>query len=435
MLLLAILAACGGGADDSARPEGPTWSDDVAPIVATHCARCHSEGGPAPFSLADYASASAMAATSLAKMEGDAEPPYLMPPWTALDTEECAPPLPWKHDERLSEEELATFRAWVDAGTPEGEPREFPAVETAAFEGEPLSPARPLAVPADGPDLYRCIPLDPGLESTRWIAGLQVVPGDEAVVHHALVFSDPSGAARDLAGEDGSYDCYGGAGVPDAEVLFAWAPGSEALQMPEDAGFPLPAGGGLVLQLHHHPSGEATEDLTRLDVAWLDEAPAHTALMAAIGVASEGDADDEALVDPPFLVPAGAREHVETLRYPIELSPALDLRVWSAFGHMHLAGTDVRVALERDGEQTCLIQEPVWDFDWQRTYVYDGAFDELPAVRDGDVLEIRCTYDNTADNPLLAAALAEQGLAEPADIGPGEGTFDEMCVAILGVVY
>jgi hypothetical protein len=45
-----------------------------------------------------------------------------MPPWGAEDTDECAPPLPWEDDLRLSDEEIALVRAWADADAPEGDP-------------------------------------------------------------------------------------------------------------------------------------------------------------------------------------------------------------------------------------------------------------------------------------------------------------------------
>ena len=32
----------------------PTWVDDIAPIVHTHCAHCHHNGGAGPFPLVTY---------------------------------------------------------------------------------------------------------------------------------------------------------------------------------------------------------------------------------------------------------------------------------------------------------------------------------------------------------------------------------------------
>ena len=90
------------------------------------------------------------------------------------------------------------------------------------------------------------------------------------------------------------------------------------------------------------------------------------------------------------------------------------------------AGSDVN---------TCLIQTPAYDFNWQRFYVYDAPIVELPALRPGDRVMMRCTYDNSTSNLTLAAALKEQGLDAPKDVVIGEQTLDEMCLAALYVLY
>ncbi len=439
-LMMGVVAACGGSEPSGAGPDDSgsegttaavTWHDDVAPIVAERCARCHQEGA-ASFSLDSYEAAAAWAPIARQKLIGDTRPPYQMPPWFA-DSDTCEPVAPWMGDESLSDEQLATFLAWIDGGTPEGEPKPFPEVLTEPFTGERLAPAQADAVPASGDDLFLCTPLDPDNAAERWITGLQVNPGAEEVVHHVVVFSDPTRAGADLVGPDGSYPCFGGSGVP-GDVLFAWAPGADALRIPADAGIPLPAGGGLILQKHYHPSGEAVDDLTTVDVAWRDDPPAREASMVVFGIESEGEANSPDLVDPPFEVPAGVAGHVEEVRVPIEVPEGIDVRVWSVFSHMHLAGTDIRVELE-GADDTCLAHNPTWDFDWQRTYVYDAPFDGLPRAHDGDVLSVRCTYDNTEANPVLMEALEREGLDAPVAFGAGEDTTDEMCVAILGVVY
>lgn len=58
-----------------------------------------------------------------------------------------------------------------------------------------------------------------------------------------------------------------------------------------------------------------------------------------------------------------------------------------------------------------------------------------PLVNPGDVLRRRCVYDNSLNNPALAAALAERGLSVPVDVALGEDTLDEMCLAAIGIIY
>jgi len=47
---------------------------------------------------------------------------------------------------------------------------------------------------------------------------------------------------------------------------------------------------------------------------------------------------------------------------------------------------------------------------------------------------MRCTYDNTLDNPDVRRALAEQGLDEPIDVHLGEEALDEMCLGLFGIL-
>jgi len=436
LLLLAL--ACGGGtADTDPAPVAQyTWHDDVAPIVAEHCAKCHTDGGAAPFALDSYAASSAWAELSAVKIEGDPQsPPYQMPPWFAIDTDECTPPADWVGDERLSEAQIATFRGWTDGGKPEGEPKPFPEIPQTPFTGEALTAAGAFEVPAEGEDLYRCFPLDPGLTETGWITGMQVQPDATDVVHHVVVFSDPTNAGASKVEANGSYPCFGSANVPDQTVLFAWAPGSDPLVVPPDAGIPTEPGSGIVMQVHYHPSGEVRSDQSSLLLSWAESQPSRVAFMQAYGVIEESHTNLPQLLDPPFHIPANASDHEERMIFDLDVPSGADIRLWSVFSHMHLAGLDFRVSVRRGDEDVCLAHNPTWDFDWQRTYVYDAPFEELPQVLPGDQLDVRCRYDNSTNNPALMEALAAEGISSPIDFEAGEFTTQEMCVAILGVVY
>ena len=50
-LLLLSIALIGCGASVA---QVPTWSDDVACVVYSHCTSCHHDGGPAHFDLVTY---------------------------------------------------------------------------------------------------------------------------------------------------------------------------------------------------------------------------------------------------------------------------------------------------------------------------------------------------------------------------------------------
>ena len=48
---------------------------------------------------------------------------------------------------------------------------------------------------------------------------------------------------------------------------------------------------------------------------------------------------------------------------------------------------------------------------------------------------MRCTYDNSMDNPYVQKALQDQNLTSPVDVFLGEQTLDEMCLSALAIVY
>lgn len=448
-ILLLSLAACQEPANTEADGEtsnldAPTWHEDVAPIVAGHCQGCHTEGGPT-FSFDYYDLAKPMATAMAAEVEA-----RRMPPWSAMETDECQPRLPFKDDLRLSEDEIQTLRDWADAGAPEGDPAKAAALpeptslilEDASARVSPLAPYSA----AGNEDEFICFVIDPALQQDVWLTGLQVVPGNGEVVHHVLVFSDASGDSLAKANEDGQYSCFGGVGINSGQLLGAWAPGAVPMQTPEGAGMSLTAGSLLVMQVHYHPRGqEADPDLTSLDLRWTTEQPAREAVLALVGNASnkrqglESGPNDASATKPEFLIPAGAVGHTETMHFDIDGGGPYTL--WAAGTHMHYIGTDMLIQLEHADPQgdepstECLIQTPKWDFDWQRAYTYDGALDEVPVIRDGDTLRLRCTYDNTTDNPGVLRALADAGLDAPVDVSLGETTLDEMCIGVFGVIF
>lgn len=103
------------GGDDSSTTERVTYWQDVAPVIVERCAGCHSEGGIAPFRLDTYEHAAAMAQASVAAVEA-----RVMPPWLVTSDGSCGD---FADSLALDDDEIATFRAWVDDGIEEGTPR------------------------------------------------------------------------------------------------------------------------------------------------------------------------------------------------------------------------------------------------------------------------------------------------------------------------
>jgi hypothetical protein len=432
------------GTGSTTDPDGPptdqpiTWHQHVAPLVVGTCSGCHQGGGIAPFSLAGYEEAFPWAQASLDALERGSMPPFL-----AAETSECAPRHGFQDDPRLSEDELELVRKWVAAGAPEGDPATAAPLPTPpSLELTDADIRAPIAgkVTIDGAgDKFYCFSVDPGITTDTWVDAIQINPGNPKIVHHVLAYLDETGESAEKAGPEGYYPCFGGAGISQPRLIAAWAPGALPIETPPNVASLVKAGSRIVLNVHYHPTGSPEiDDSTSIDLRTRDAVPEYVALLALIGNADGGPLlpgpnDDGG---PEFRIPAGAVDHTEEMLFSLNGVP--DLRIFSAGTHMHYVGTDMIVGLQRanpgdDPAEECLVQTPNWDFSWQRSYAYDAPLADVPVVRAGDKVYLRCTYNNSMSNPFVARALAEQGLDAPVDVYLGEETLDEMCLGVMGV--
>ncbi len=462
------LSACGGGptdgeteADESAgeteagtegesasstgAPElldPPTWHRDIAPVVISNCGGCHKDGGIAPFTLDTYETAA-----QWAPLLADAVEAGTMPPFGADETEECQPRFGFKDDTRLSDEEQILLREWADAGAPEGDPAEAaPVPERPSLELEnadiTLKPKNAVTIEGTS-DRFLCFVLDPQLEEVGYLAGMQIVPGNDKIVHHVLVYTDDNASSEAAAGEDGWYECSGG-GIQGDSLVAAWAPGATPNTPPDNAAFRLEAGSRLIVNIHYHPTGAGAEidPGTALDLKWYDGLPDFVSEMFLIGNFEgynllPGPNDENGKE---FRIPAGATAHTEEMFYEID-NGIPELKIWSIASHMHYVGVDMLLGIQRpepgllQPDKECLLQTPNYSFEWQRGYAYDVEFDQLPTFKAGDLLYLRCTYNNSMSNPYVVEALDELGLDAPVDVFLGDETLDEMCLGVYGIAY
>jgi hypothetical protein len=454
VLPVAALACSGGGSPSTMVTTGPvTFHKDVEFILQRHCDMCHVAGGIAPMPLVTYQDSAGFAALMAAQTSTRA-----MPPWGAVSTPGCSPPGSWKDNPVLTDGQIATFAAWAAAGAPEGDPADGPPPLTPqpialAGVSADLSPPAPWTLTSATNDEFRCFVLDPQIAETTYVNGSFVVPGNPLVVHHALVFSDPTGASRALVTDPStqSYDCFGGPGISHTSLLAAWAPGGLPTDYPTDVGAQLDPGTLLVIQVHYHPHvalDVPPSDQTHFQMRLVSTMPQYFAVTILPGnFSSAVDASGNGLLPgpddpssgPAFVIPPGASAHTETMQFTFPTTyknrplPA-SMPLFAIGGHQHYVGSAVQVDVHHVAPplgmaaDQCLLSIPHWDFDWQRLYVYDAPVDQLPAVRPGDVMTIRCTYDNTLANQKLATSLAEQGLTQPQTVQLGETTLDEMCL-------
>ncbi len=444
------LGAC-GSTPSGGETGPPTWHRDVAPVVSHNCTGCHRPGGIAPFALTTYAAAKPLAGAMASAVDTGS-----MPPWHAVETDECKPRLPWKHDLRLSAQDKGLISRWAAAGALEGDasraaPLRAPAASDLANPTLRLTMSKPYVVPSarDTRDVFRCFPLPHTFEQDTWLTGLQVVPGNGKVVHHVLVWLDRDRNGGKLAGDQGSYECFGAPGF-ESILLGAWVPGATPIDLPPGVGLPAPRGSQIVVNVHYHPTGAEEADTSSLDLRFTTTKPPLDALLALLGnarVAKDGllPGPNDPAGGPEFLIPPGARNHVENMAITLPDALLLPVRLFLVGTHMHYVGTDMKIDVDRSARlggapadepgRECLLQTPRWDFNWQRGYAFDAAIRKLPTVGARDVITLRCKYDNSLANPHVADALREQGVATPREVRLGEQTLDEMCLGILGIAF
>jgi hypothetical protein len=384
-----------------ASAQTPTWSDDVACLVYSHCAPCHHDGGPAHFSLTTYVDAywwrNEMQAATQAR---------LMPPWPP--DEEYRP---LAHERLLTQDEIDIIAAWVAGGAPEGDPQNAP--PPPIYSNEPVisnpditSIMEEFAIPSSTSDLYRCFVLPIDNPTNSWITGMEVVPGNREMVHHVLVFQDATGQAEQLDAQDPApgYTSFGGIGVTGADLIGIWVPGSEPFFTPPGMGIKLLANADIVIQVHYPATSDVEIDSTRVNIR-LGTSPfmRELAIDAILSHAS--------MTNGPLVILA---DQVRTFNQQYVLP--LNATITAIGPHGHLICRSLKSwAVKPGGEVVPLIDIPEWDFRWQDMYFFRNPI-YLPS---GTVIHSQGVYDNTSANP-------SNPNSPPQLVTAGEATTDEM---------
>lgn len=406
-ILFLFLGARQRAVRQPAPPASPTFSNEVVRIFQTHCQSCHHQGDIAPFSLTTYREAAPWA-HAIKFMTATRK----MPPWKpAAGCGDFA-------DARgLSAEQIATIGRWVDAGAPEGDRSQLPPpldFDSGWSLGAPdlvVSYPEPYTAPSSE-DMYRCFTIPTNQTVDRYIAGIDVHPGDRGSVHHVIAFLDTTGqsATLDAADPQPGYRCFGGPGfdlTADA-TLGGWAPGYRAFTLPDDVGLRLPKNSRVVLQVHYHShDGQPQPDRTEFAMYFSKRPPKQ--LLRVIPILNQS-----------FEIPPGESSHRVTAGIPVVPFP---VHVWTIAPHMHLLGRSMKVEMTAPGGAThCLINIDDWDFNWQAMY----RFKSPVAVPAWSSVSLTAYYDNSSSNP-------RNPNHPPKAVRWGEATTDEMCIAFIGV--
>ena len=387
----------------SAAAGTPTFNKDIAPILYANCATCHRPGEVAPFSLLTYQDASKRAALIAAAVTK-----RFMPPWK---------PEPgygdFANERRLTDAQIALIQDWAKNGTPEGDPagKPQPPKFTDGWQGG--QPDLVLTMPskfdlaADGADQYRCFVLPTNLDHDVYMDGIEFRPGNRRIVHHALVFLDATGKAREMAAAGGgSYPCFGGPGFQASGLIGGWAPGLTPIPRDPAVSQPILKGMDVVVQIHYHPSGKPEEDQSSLGMSFSGPpTKGRTAVLLFNHHLDIAPGDANYVVKSSLVLPR-------------------DIQLGGVTPHAHYLGKEMKITAQLpDGTTKPLIWIKNWDFNWQSAYRYKTPID-LPK---GTRIDLEYTYDNSESNP-------HNPVHPPVRVHWGEETKDEMALVFLSVL-
>ena len=327
-----------------------------------------------------------------------------------------------------------------------------------------MSKAHLPSAPNNGTDDYRCFLLDPKVTEDSIIKSVEFVPQNKAYVHHAIMFRVttvdlPAAIALNKEGE--GWPCFGGSGVGSMFSSFittpwlsSWAPGRGKDISPKGYGIPFRKGEQLVLQVHYNllavPGAIIQSDRSKIV---LDAIPAKGATVKQLEV--ELFAAPVELACPPgvvgplcdrrkSLIDLASRTSVGSafeaaginvlcLGDPFNPKSSVISRcdrvvtknynVIAAAPHMHLLGKSLKLILNPDtAAEQILLNRANYNFDDQSATNLKKPI----AVKKGDVIRVECTFD-----PTLRQKLPALKALPPRYITWGEGSSDEMCLAVI----
>lgn len=341
------------------------YSSRISRILQSRCVSCHRPGDIGPMDLSNYEDASAWA-DMIAEVTRDGR----MPPWHASREHG-----EFENDRRMNKDEIDALQNWAQAGTPRGNPADDPEplkfVDGWQIPREPdlvvSMRDKPFKVPAYGDIKYQYFVADPGLKQDTWVNGMEIVPGNRAVVHHVLVFVRPKGSKkRDLGGERG--------------FLVGYVPGTRVELMPQGMAKRIPANSELVFQVHYTPVGSEQLDLSKVGF-WIAEPSTIT---------HEVLTSSSLKVD--FRIPPNEANYETSAMQPDEMPEA---ELLSLSPHMHLRGKAFRyTAVYPDGKREVLLDIPKYDFNWQTEY----RLKEPKKVPKGTRIFCEAVFDNSKQN-------------------------------------
>jgi hypothetical protein len=427
MILLVTLIAVGAFVTTNNNAAEVTFTKDVAPIIFNKCTVCHRPGEASPMPFTSYQEVRPWSKAIREEVVTRTMPPWFADPHTST--------LKFSNERRLTQTEINTIVAWVEAGAPRGDDKDLPPMPRYVpgwTFGEPdLIIPMPVEyeVPAEGEipmqNFYVAVPFN----EERWVEKVELRPGNPAVVHHSIanVSRLPEGAkivngravrdgsseavngrrARETGGlsEEGtrevfqSQDSFSRAG---AFKLVGQAPGKGFEQHYPGTAKRIPPGMYIQFNMHYQPTGRPEKDRSLLGLWFAKKPVTHEVLTKGVNdvVFVGGKELSETRMVNGREVKVRGRipnipPNVDNWEIMGEMFIKENITLYAFAPHMHLRGKDIKYTLILpDGRQQVLLDVPKFDFNWQIHYEITQPL-KIPA---GSKIVAVAHYDNSIKN-------------------------------------
>jgi Copper type II ascorbate-dependent monooxygenase, C-terminal domain len=387
----------------SSAAAAPLFYPDVLPILQQHCQECHRPGEIAPMPFLTYTDTRPWAKAIREQVIARKMPPWFADPHYGH----------FVNDRSLSQSQIDTLAAWVNAGAPEGDPkdapppRQWPQGWNIGTPDEVLEMPAPFDVPAKGAVEYEYLILPTHFTGDRWIQRVEVRPSNRSTVHHAVVYiREPGSKWLEGSPRETTFSVPLAKGFTTSDLLMVYTPGNSYDEWPTGIAKRIKAGSDLVLQMHYTANGTAVQDRTRIGLVFAKQPPKQAVLSLQMS-------NDR------FVIPPGDSN------YRVQVSGTLpnDALLIALFPHMHLRGKSFEYLIaEPNGRVETLLKVNHYDSQWQLNY----KLAEPRLIKAGTHLTWIGYFDNSPNNPSNPDATAE--------VRYGEQIWDEMMIGFFDVV-
>ena len=422
-----VLAASAPTLTAGATARPATFSKDIAPILQAKCQECHQPNSIAPMSLITYQDARPWARAIRQRVITRQMPPWHIDPSVGVHS--------FKNDMSLSQEQIDTIVAWVDAGAPQGDPKDLPRPKPLITDNEwqgvrdgygppdLVIRSSEYTMPAQHQDVWYRPMSDLPLTEPRWARMVEIRPTNlkgRRIVHHAIAYlvlnNDPEAVNTGTAN---------GFGVGTDRIqlddlvnrrpqLMEWAIGKGYDLFREGTGKLLLPGEKISWDQHLHAVGEEITSGSEIGI-WLypkgQEPNKRSYLIGFTGLRKREFLD----------IPPNSVSHTEGFTVLKENTLITNFQP-----HFHLRGKAMQVeAILPNGTNQIVSYVGNFNFNWMTNYIYDD--DAAPVFPKGTIIHVSAWYDNTRANPFNP---------DPDQwVGYGDRTVDEMAHAWMNVVY